>query len=541
MNQKEKWGDRKKLMLAAGGILLLGVVSLLSLYLREFVKCHHDVTIYAQAARNLADGKGLTTNLRYVFEVPMTPLVDGQLSWQYLRNLGQPFFLWAPIKLSGGSETSILIFSSLVFFLTLIPFYLITKKLSDPLTGVVACVLCLLDQWILRVGYQGFTQVPFLFFMTWCFYFFIRDERHDARSLCVSALLLGAASYFREDARYIAIAMIAYLVIILRGRTRLWKPILLYGIFFAATLPRSLYFLHYFGTTTTPYVSFLLLNFLEPYPSWIATSYLDLPSVKEIIVSYPLDLFERGLHFLWRSLWLIPKLHTTTMFLTLLGLPVVMRSKTQRNYAFLFIGILALFLAQHTLAIPQERYYMMPAFYFLPVAAIGIVTLVRESAARGKAQKQMIAVIIAAVALWHAHRIAEPFYNTEMHEKNQSERADFLAVYEKLNQTIPKNAWVLSDKIVDVAWYVNRRVINLPVDMETLERLQNDYAVPRDSYFVLREWYKDRAGLFDKAYFESYSKHVPLAGREFMGALRRGNQPEALVFAPIRPADKADL
>ncbi len=520
--------------------VFLGSLTCYSVYCRQFIVVNQDVEIYMEVARNLLEGKGFTTNYRAPFEIPFLPEQGGVLSKMNLRSLGHPLWLVPPMYFFANSEFAVLIYSTFFHLLTLVPLFLIARHIFDRRTALVACLLFVGSTHLAVIGLQGFTNVPFVLIVMWALYFVFVREHQPYASVIVAALLIGIGAYFREDVSYLKLIFLGYLIATSSGRQRWARPIIFWAIVYLATYPKLLYFQHFFGINSTlpaPHLSYTFLNELSDYPNWIAQSHFVLPEFQEIIQKYWFELILRAFSYFKTSLAFLFSQYAVIVVMGAIGALESLSNPRKRQYAiFAWLAMLGL-LAQHTLSVPLPRYYHTPAIYLLPVAAWGLVSLYDRYANKNPVARRMtigvIAVLIAAAVL----AILPPCFNKQQMKYNRRERDYFLKVMNLVQSAVPEDAWIVTDKVVDIAYYARRSSILLPVKKDMLDELVRDYHLPEDYYVMLGNFYYHRSHLYDPDFKKAVDQGLPIKGKPVVFMLNRKSYP-IILFGPEKSKKK---
>jgi len=520
-------------VLIAVGLALLGVCTCLSMYQQEYTYINFDVLPYLEAARNLIEGKGLTTDIRSPYELKYLPMEQGQVSRQNMRSIGPAFYFWLPLKISNMSEYAVLIWSSFFFLLTLIPMYGLTKKLFGPAAGVAACVLYLLNPAMVRMGYMGYSQVPFLFLVYWGFYFLFVPPLEAKWPSPAAGGILGLAAYFREDARYLVVLGVLYLIVAHRGKHRLQQPLLFVLTYLAATIPKTIYYMVYAKTTTSPTMALMLLNYVGAYGHWSATGYIDLPSVSEILHRYAGDLLRRTFNFSSQYLAILINQYTGILLLAFFGLVVAQREKEKQRFAYFIVAAVVLFFAQYALIIPQDRYVATAGAWLAPLAGFALVEIIRDLYRKGSAERRMLYAIAILLAAYQLFILVDPYLKFYSQGEKRAQREAFHSLIKQLDEQIPKGAYLIADRVYELAWYLRRPCMELPHDVETMNRLAK-FGVPNDYYVVLSDWYYQRRRLYDPKFQTAWDQEAPLNGKPLLANIKTPYS-QYLVFGPVPP------
>jgi hypothetical protein len=128
-----------------------------------------DTYEYAQVARDVARGQGLTSRMSYVLEVSM--LYKGDLPLPYfLHDVGNSLLMAAFFKVFGASDGVVGWASGTFFMLTPPLTFLLGARLFGQRVGLLAAVLALTDTQLIRYSATGLSEVPYAFLLTLCFY-----------------------------------------------------------------------------------------------------------------------------------------------------------------------------------------------------------------------------------------------------------------------------------------------------------------------------------------------------------------------------------
>jgi hypothetical protein len=494
-------------------VVALGAVSLFAMYRAEFVLLHDDVSLYAEPARNIIEGRGLSTDIRWPMELPFLPRIDGKPARLYASYLGQPFFLWIPLKAFGLIDASILAFSSAFFLLTLLPLFILTKKFFGAVAARAACVIYVLYPPFVRVGYAGFSQVPFVFLALCGTVFLLGDNERAWKSLVPASVLFSMAGYFREEVYLLLVAGAIFLYLSRDGLSRWIRIAVIFAIFGLMNIPRYLYFYRHFGALGPPYGAANLYNFWSPFDNWIIQNIIDFPPLGEMLRSHSPDFARRTVLLLGQSL---KYLFFDCGLLIAAAVPGVMslwKKRDARKYYIPACVLIALNFLLYGVVVPLERYFHMIGVYLLPFAAYGIV-VVAGRLREWKPRAPILFVLFIALLLPTVLSLA----NTERPAENSFKRETTLRAMDRLGRAAPEGAVLMTDIAPTLAWYTRHPTIALPRDLLITARL-SAFGVS-DDYFALSNWYYMRRSLFDPAYEKSYFDHVALDGRPYRGCFQ---------------------
>jgi 4-amino-4-deoxy-L-arabinose transferase-like glycosyltransferase len=85
--------------------------------------------------------------------------------------------MWTWFRLFGSSEISIRSLTLLFYFGTTLSVYLIGKELFNKKTGIIAALLSFFNPFLFPYAFEGRMYFTLLFFITWSFYFLIKENK----------------------------------------------------------------------------------------------------------------------------------------------------------------------------------------------------------------------------------------------------------------------------------------------------------------------------------------------------------------------------
>ena len=497
-------------------LALLGFEVCWGTVLRDFVLVHRDVIFYADVTRNMIEGKGFTTDLRFPYELPFIPVRHGVLSRDFISYfaLGHPFLLWIPFKLTGISDYSIVWFSSLLFLLSMIPLFLLTRKFLGEVPALLACVAYLLDAWIVSIGTQGYTQVPFIFLILWGCYFFFRDDRRPIFSAVAAAFLFALASYFREESRIFLLAALLVLVFLRPGKKRFFIAAAMTVLFAACAVPVYLHRVKYFPAGSAPYSTMNWLNFLKPYDNFIVENMIDFPPLVATIKAHLFEFVSRSFKFFFLTAWNLIRFHPLILLSSVYGF-IKARAVDKARELRIFIAVLTLILlGLYSLIYPLDRYPTLISVFLTPFAGFGLYSAILALGRAGRWGKPVLYASLLLVCLYVAHWAIEPQIRTARPTANIAKRQFLLDAMHRIGTLVPEGSWVFTENPPLITWYARRPTIGLLRDTADYARLSK-YGVNGRIYYLLGNWYESRMDLFDAAYRDSWNG-APLLGNRLL-------------------------
>jgi hypothetical protein len=498
-------------------LALLGFEVCWGTFLRDFVMMHRDVIFYADVSRNMIEGHGFATDMRFPYELPFIPVRDGVLSRDFVSffSLAHPFLLWVPFKLTGVSDYSIVWFSILLFLLALIPLFFLTRKFLGDIPALLSCVVYLLDPWNVSIGFQGYTQVPFILLILWGSFFFFQNGRRPDLSVAASAVLFTLASYFREESRFFLMAALIVLLFLRTGKRRFFHAALMIAVYAAGAVPVYLHRAKYFPAGPTPYSTLNFLNFLGPYDNWIIENLIDYPPLLATIKAHLLEFVLRSFKFLFLTVKNLVRFHPLILFSAAFGFSMTWRDKKVREFLVFIASLTLMLFGLYSLVLPLDRYPTLIAVFLTPFAGFGLYAAIGALSRTKRWGRPLIYAGLAAVFLWVAHWAIEPQIIRTRPLANIEKRQFLTDAIARMGAFVPAGSWVITENPPLITWYMRRPTIGLFRDTADYSRLEG-FGVRKPVFFLLGNWYEARKELFDPLYQASWDHGAPLLGNDLL-------------------------
>jgi hypothetical protein len=500
-------------------VALAGAAALFGFYAREFVCLNEDVAMHAEPARRLVEGRGLTTEAHWPMETPYLPKEDGARPTLYFSYLGQPYFLAVPMLFGARSDQAIMVFSSLVYLLAAWPLFLLTRRVFGPASAAVATMAYAVYPALVRVGYQGFHQTPFVLLALWGVYALVRCEKRPALGATIAGLLFSAGGYFREEAYLLLVGAVFFWLMTYGPRRTLALSVLIAAAFLAAGAPKYVYFYSHFRAGAPPHGLIHLLNYWAPYDNWIVQNMTGVPSPAEMLRLHPQAFVDRAFKLLGWSLVWMGKNYWPLIVLGAAGLAAAWREASARRLALVLAAVTVMNIGLYGVVAPLERYFQIPAVYLLPLAACGAVALWRRLGRRAFFTPAVRKLVVGLAVVGVVALVAVPFASPRQNAENALQRRSFRYHLERLRQALPADAPIITAMPAQLTWYLERPTLGLPRDLDTLRRLRGRGY--ERACVLLSDWYRARDDLFDPAYKQAYRERTPLDGLQFVGAFAR--------------------
>jgi 4-amino-4-deoxy-L-arabinose transferase-like glycosyltransferase len=156
----------------------------------------NDTYEYAQAARNLAEGRGLTTDAATVLEVGLFGHAGLPLPY-YLHDPGNSLLMAAFFRLVGAHPTAVGLASGVCFVLLAPLTYVLGRRVFGHETGVLAGLLVATNAQLLVYAGAGYSETPIAFCLTALLILLLQGA---VVSILVGGVVFGALVLLRANA-----------------------------------------------------------------------------------------------------------------------------------------------------------------------------------------------------------------------------------------------------------------------------------------------------------------------------------------------------
>ena len=289
-----------------------------------------------------------TARLFLSWDWSLNPVVFPNPDWLPLHF----YLLGSIIKITGDILIAPRILGLVLGSLSVIPFYLISKKLFNPLIAfATALIFCFHGTHIL-LSIITLSSVPFLFFTLWGLYFLLRYlEKPNFIAVVSLALCLGAAALLRFEGWM----LICFLSIAVVKNLKQWKLSLVY-LFVVSLAPLWVMYMTYLEVGNP------LRGLI--YSDQEVMAYLNIVGTKAVQ-----DIFHTSIAFA-PGTWLIG----------IAGMVFCFTQKKNRGYVLL-LGAISIIVYNKLLnqsLLPEFRYFITLSVLMLPLFTFGLFQLLER-------------------------------------------------------------------------------------------------------------------------------------------------------------------
>ncbi len=448
-----------------------------------------DAMEYADVARNIAQGHGITTKSIW------TLLLEKYQSLPFPSLLRPPLFPLcgaALFRVFGPSELAVVALCGVAFVATVIPLYVLIVRFFGRLAAWLAVLLYVFHNQSLYYSISGLTEpMATLFFMIFLCVFFLRQ---GYLSRLLAGLIIGLAQVTSDKAIPCFVVAVIFSVVESFQRRRWTESLLLVAGFLAAVMPFAVYNFVVFGVF--PYNKADPNVALIPGPSlWAANlRYLHPISAWAFVSAYPVVVINKFFAYFdgfTRAALFGGLVSPYIMVFALMGLfmpprgPESGNGGARRCYFYILVALLVQICALSFLYYVESRYLMAFAPMLIGFAAGFFVT-----AAAQISQRRVVTVAVVAVLLL---LVFEPVATIRSlmgkgEFSDQYARAGQWAFVSRLfdEKGVGPEAIVVTDIPWATAWYGRRTSILFPATMEQLGEL-DDRILPVDAVFLTNQ------------------------------------------------------
>lgn len=149
------------------------LIFILSLLLRgDFFEGITDVQVYSDTARNIVEGKGISSNLTLPIHIPNIP---PQPPWPPYYPPLYPLLIALSYKIFGVSEYATVLVSGFFFILTTPIVFLIAKKIYNEKVAIASSIWYIFTPALLNYAVSGTTEPLFTFLLILAFYLLLTN------------------------------------------------------------------------------------------------------------------------------------------------------------------------------------------------------------------------------------------------------------------------------------------------------------------------------------------------------------------------------
>jgi 4-amino-4-deoxy-L-arabinose transferase-like glycosyltransferase len=429
-----------------------------------------DAMEYADVARNIATGNGITTHsiwtmlLAKYHQLPFPSLLRPPL---------YPLLTSLLFRVTGPTETAAVFLCGLAYVATVIPLFILVMRSFGRTAAWLAAMLYIFHNYTLYYSISGLTEpLATLFFMIFLCVFFLRE---GALSVFIAGVMLGLEHATSDKALPCFVVALAF-ALTRGGAKRRWLAPALLALGFALVLaPFILYNLIHFGVLpynkADPNVALMLgpsltagnLRSVHPMSAWtFATTY------PGMLLNKFLNFFQGFTHVALFGPDSVVSPYI--MVFALLGLFIKRPGgAATRCYSYVLISLLVQIFALSFLYYVESRYLMSFAPALIGFAAGWFVWQLGQISVR-PALRYGVAVLLVWVALDPVGTLRSLMGWGEFSDQYRTAH-DSAYVAQLLGRHTSPDAVVVSDVPWATAWYGRRTSILFPVTMEELAEI----------------------------------------------------------------------
>ena len=445
-----------------------------------------DALDYAQISRNLADGKGYTTDFIKPLSLTRVPSLDPQpeLVFPPLH----PLFMAPFIKVLGAGKNAVALASGLPFLATLLLTYLLGLRLFDRRAAILGTALFGLNLWALSYSISGLEVCLLgLIFMglLLVLHAYGQDERRRVWLAVAAGALVGLLGLTKEIWA-VALLPVGFYLAYWVGRPGRVKMVgVMLGAFLVVMLPWWVRQAVLVGNPffTWRWYEITMMTMTNPGNTLYRSYTPSLVSPLTFMIYHPGEMLQKirtGADMLYPVLLALGGPFVAAFFIV--GIMVPLGSAVFERMRYLVYWIYGLLVLLLVLVLPDQRalYPLAPivaltgAAFFLRI----LVPLVRNYGPREQYRYTTWA-IAAFVVLQAFPLLANLTAQQRPGERSMAARAEQLAQEVSNLTTGP----IVTDVPWWTAWYGKQKSIWLPRSWEDMERLQQDIGQIR--YVVL--------------------------------------------------------
>lgn len=420
-------------------LLVVGIAILLPFHLQFTTLNTPDPYDYAQLARNLAEGKGFTTDV-------ITPI-----SWGTVPELDSHPDLWrAPLyplavaaffQLFGTSPSVLPVVSSVAFLGFVLIVYRLGERLFDRRTGFLAGLFVTTAPGLLRTGVTGYTEALYMLLVFAAVLAVVRNDRHP----CLLGALSGLAYLTRYNHWFLLAGILIFALSRLR-RNRRGYGLKFCVTFFATLSPWLLRNVLVVGQPFYHHHAYLLASHNPINEGFSVFFQFDPPNLVDFAVRHPWVLIRKALDNLVKLYGWIPRFFRETWVLALLGAwgMVSLRDRREDGRGGLLVAFGLGFLLQAVILsfVHLKARHFVP---FLPVVFLFGAAAVARVFRKGN--RWLGGLLVGGVLLVNLLFVfaMNPWPSTVTEDE-----------YRKLRDAVPAGEPILTNAPELTAWYTDR-------------------------------------------------------------------------------------
>ncbi|HEY3398168.1 MAG TPA: glycosyltransferase family 39 protein [Armatimonadota bacterium] len=458
-------------------LVCLGVIFLYLMFMARNVDAITDIDALdnAQIARNLAEGKGFTSD--FIKPLCLTKVTALDHHADLIFSPLHPWFTSMVMRVVGATKFGIAFGSLLPFLFTLLLVYLLGMRLFDQRTGILAAALLGLNLWVVRYSVSGLEVCLLGLLVTALFMVLHRigeSEETNLAQVAVAGLLVGALALTKDVWGLILLPTALFLWLTVDKRQRWIVLGVFVGLFVVAIIPWCLRQAHYTGN---PFFSWRwyeteMETITNPGNTLYRSFRPDVANPIAFVFAHPLEMYEKirlGASSLYGILTYVGGAFVLPFFVV--AILVVMGNSTLERMRYLLYLTYGLVFVAVCFIMPSPRMFypfapmisIIAAAFFLRV----FTPLLRRYGPREQARLNGLG--LAAIILIQGFPLL-----LNITARQEAGRSSSIGGAEKLALQVAEvtTGPIITDVPWLTSWYGHQTSIWLPRSWDDLERMQ---------------------------------------------------------------------